>query len=217
MKLLENTFRHVNIALVNELAVFANELGIDIWNVIDAASTKPFGYMRFTPGPGVGGHCLPVDPSYLGWRVQSRLGRPFRFVELANDVNDHMPEYVVQRVVRLLNDRGIAANGAVVVLLGLAYKAGTGDFRESPSVPVARGLQQWGVEVRVCDPHVGASAASLGMTMVPFADESLAAADVVVLLVDHPEFDPSVIARSAKVVFDAKGALRGHDLPGDRL
>lgn len=217
VKLLENTFRHVNIALVNELAVFAHELGIDIWNVIDAASTKPFGYMRFTPGPGVGGHCLPVDPSYLSWRVRSNLGRTFRFVELANDVNDHMPEYVVQRVVRVLNDRGVVANGASVLLLGLAYKAGTGDWRESPSVPIARGLQEWGVAVSVCDPHVVAGAARLDLPMVEFSDTALAAADLVVLLVDHPEFDPQVIARSARAVFDAKGALRQFDLPGGRL
>src|SRR6185295_10211136 len=111
VKLLENTFRHVNIALVNELAMFAGDLGVDIWRAIDAASTKPFGYMRFTPGPGVGGHCLPVDPSYLSWRVRKRSGHPFRFVELANDVNEHMPEYVVQRISALLNVHGRAVRG----------------------------------------------------------------------------------------------------------
>ena len=111
-KLLENTFRHVNIALVNEMAMFANDLGIDVWETIDAASTKPFGFMRFTPGPGVGGHCLPIDPSYLSWRVQRSLGRSFRFVELANDVNDHMPDYVVRRIVVALNERGLAVQRA---------------------------------------------------------------------------------------------------------
>jgi len=217
VKLLENTFRHVNIALVNELAVFAHELGIDIWNVIDAASTKPFGFMRFTPGPGVGGHCLPVDPSYLSWRVRSHLGRTFRFVELANDVNDHMPEHVVQRVVRMLNERGVATKGAEVLLLGLAYKAGTGDWRESPSVPIARGLSEWGANVRVCDPHVVGDTSRLGFPLVPFHADTVAAADIVVLLVDHPEFDADTLARSAKAVFDAKGALRHLDLPGGRL
>ena len=126
-KLLENTFRHVNIALVNELAVFAHQLGIDIWEAIEAASTKPFGFMKFSPGPGVGGHCLPVDPSYLSWQVRRTLGQNFRFVELANDVNDHMPEYVVQRLISGLNDRKKALNGSKVLAIGLAYKKNTGD------------------------------------------------------------------------------------------
>ena len=131
-KLLENTFRHVNIALVNELAMFAADLGIDVWEAIDAASTKPFGYLRFTPGPGVGGHCLPIDPSYLSWKVRRSLGQPFRFVELANDVNDHMPDYVVRRLMLALNRRGRAVNGSRILLLGLAYKRNTGDAREAP-------------------------------------------------------------------------------------
>src|SRR5205085_146751 len=133
-KLLENTFRHVNIALVNELAMFARDLGVDIWAAIDAAATKPYGFMRFTPGPGVGGHCLPIDPSYLAWRVELQLGHRFRFVELANDVNNGMPEYVVHRVQALLNEHGRAVKGARVLLLGLAYKAGTSDWRESPAM-----------------------------------------------------------------------------------
>ena len=130
-KLLENTFRHVNVALVNELAMFADDLGIDVWSAIDAASTKPFGYMRFTPGPGVGGHCLPIDPSYLSWRVRRSLGHTFRFVELANDVNDHMPDYVVRRLTYGLNRRRKPVNGSRVLLLGLAYKRNTSDSRES--------------------------------------------------------------------------------------
>src|SRR5918997_195704 len=129
VKFLENTFRHVNIALVNELAMFADALGIDIWRAIDAASSKPFGYMRFTPGPGVGGHCLPIDPSYLSWRVKRRLGQTFRFVELANDVNEHMPDYVVTRAMTLLNRHQRALNGSRVLVLGLSYKAGTSDWR----------------------------------------------------------------------------------------
>ncbi|MDQ4088798.1 MAG: nucleotide sugar dehydrogenase, partial [Actinomycetota bacterium] len=132
VKLLENTFRHVNIALVNELAMFANELGVDVWEAIDAASTKPFGFMPFMPGPGVGGHCLPIDPSYLSWRVRRLLGQPFRFVELANDVNDHMPDYVVQRLTLALNRRRQAVNGSRILLLGMAYKRNTSDARESP-------------------------------------------------------------------------------------
>ena len=119
VKLLENTFRHVNIALVNELAMFARELGVDVWRAIDAASTKPFGYMRFTPGPGVGGHCLPIDPSYLAWRVKQHLGQTFRFVELANDVNEHMPDYVHTRITAMLNGQRQSVNGSRVLLLGL--------------------------------------------------------------------------------------------------
>src|SRR5690606_15382395 len=122
VKLLENTFRHVNIALVNELAMFANDLGISMWEAVDAASTKPFGYMRFTPGPGVGGHCLPVDPSYLSWQVRRRLGQSFRFVELANDVNDHMPDYVVRRLVAALNRRARPVQGTRILLLGVSFK-----------------------------------------------------------------------------------------------
>ena len=133
-KLLENTFRHVNIALVNELAMVAADLDIDVWEAIDAAATKPFGFMRFTPGPGVGGHCLPIDPSYLSWTVRQRLGRSFRFVELANDINDHMPDYVVSRVVRALNKQGRAMSRARVLVLGLAYKRNSSDARESPAV-----------------------------------------------------------------------------------
>ena len=142
MKLLENTFRHVNIALVNELAMFARDLGVDIWSAIDAAATKPFGFMRFTPGPGVGGHCLPIDPSYLAWRVERRLGTRFRFVELANDVNEHMPDYVVQRVVAMLNGEARAVSGSRILVLGLAYKPGTSDWRESPAMTIVERLQR---------------------------------------------------------------------------
>ena len=154
-KLVENTFRHVNIALVNEIAMFAHELGIDVWEAIDAASTKPFGFMRFTPGPGVGGHCLPIDPSYLSWRVERVLGHNFRFVELANDINGHMPDHVVRRITMGLNARRRAVNGSRILLLGLSYKKNTGDARESPAVRVAQLLAAMGAEVRGADPHIG--------------------------------------------------------------
>ena len=134
--------------------MFARDLGVDVWRAIDAASTKPFGYMKFTPGPGVGGHCLPIDPSYLAWRVKQHLGQTFRFVELANDVNEHMPDYVHDRVTALLNGDRKAVNGSRVLLLGLAYKTGTSDWRESPSVHVAERLAASGAEVRFCDPHI---------------------------------------------------------------
>jgi UDP-N-acetyl-D-glucosamine dehydrogenase len=217
VKLLENTFRHVNIALVNELAMFAKELGVDIWSAIDAASTKPYGFMRFTPGPGVGGHCLPIDPSYLSWQVKQRLGQSFRFVELANDVNEHMPDYVATRVISLLNKERKAVNGTKVLLLGLAYKAGTSDFRESPSFAVAERLAHLGADLVACDPHATAVADLRGLPLVDFTPEALADAELVVVLVDHPEFDPAVIAEHAPLVLDAKAILRGQDFRGELL
>jgi nucleotide sugar dehydrogenase len=218
VKLLENTFRHVNIALVNELAMFAGDLGVDIWRAIDAASTKPFGYMRFTPGPGVGGHCLPVDPSYLSWRVRRRSNQPFRFVELANDVNEHMPDYVVRRITALLNQRERAVKGTRILLLGIAYKAATSDWRESPSIAVAERLRALGADLRACDPHIpSVLQPGLDLELVDYCPESLADADLVLLLVDHPEFDPDEICRHSRVVFDTKGVLRGRAFDGEVL
>ena len=206
-KLLENTFRHVNIALVNEIAMFAADLGIDVWEAIDAASTKPFGYLRFTPGPGVGGHCLPIDPSYLSWRVRRTLGQSFRFVELANDVNDHMPDYVVRRLGFALNRKQRALNGARVLLLGLAYKRNTGDARESPSTIVAERLLALGAEVRAADPHVLAGHVDTRVTRVDCTPAELAAADAVVLLVDHDAFDLAEVAAHAPYVLDTRNRL----------
>ena len=218
VKLLENTFRHVNVALVNELAMFAGELGIDVWSVIEAANTKPFGFMRFTPGPGVGGHCLPIDPTYLSWRVKTDLGRTFRFVELANEVNERMPDYVAERVVRVLNDHGRATRGAKVLMLGLAYKAATGDWRESPSVSTLSALRGWGADLSVCDPYVDPSRLPAGVSeLVPFSREALVEADLVLVMVDHPEFVAEEIASGARLVFDAKGVLRGHEMNGGRI
>jgi nucleotide sugar dehydrogenase len=218
VKLLENTFRHVNIALVNELAMFANDLGVDIWSAIDAASTKPFGYMRFKPGPGVGGHCLPIDPSYLSWSVKRRSGHPFRFVELANDVNEHMPEYVVRRVQRLLNDRGLAVRGSRILLLGLAYKAGTSDWRESPSIAVAELLHELGAELRAVDPYlVDGVRLDIDLPLVELTADALAASDLVVLLVDHPEFDLDQLCAAAPLLFDTKGVLHGRTFNGEVL
>src|SRR5580698_7692833 len=156
-KLLENTFRHVNIALVNEFAIFANELGVEVWEVIRAASTKPFGFMPFTPGPGVGGHCLPIDPTYLSWRVQQATGRRFRFVELANDINEHMPDHVVQRVTQGLNRLGRPVRDSMILLLGLAYKKNSSDARESPSTRVVHLLTEMGAQVQAVDGHVAAA------------------------------------------------------------
>ena len=202
-KLLENTFRHVNIALVNEMAVFCRELGVDLWDAIDAASTKPFGFLPFTPGPGVGGHCIPVDPSYLSWRVK-KLGFSFRFVELAQEVNARMPAYVVTRLTDLLNDAGLALSRATILCLGVAYKPGVADCRESPALEVMALLAAKGADVRFSDPHVDAVA---GRQSQPLTAASLAAADAVVVLTAHPSIDWDLVGRSARLVLDTRAVL----------
>ena len=217
-KLLENTFRHVNIALVNELAMFARDLGVDIWSAIDAAATKPYGFMRFTPGPGVGGHCLPIDPSYLAWRVERQLGHRFRFVELANEVNRGMPEYVVSRVISMLNKEKRAVNGSRILLLGLAYKPGTSDWRESPAMTIAEQLLALGADLRAHDAHVPADA-RLGppIARVECTVEEIAAADLVILCVDHADLPYDDIAEHARLVLDTRGRLRGIGFRGETL
>ncbi|MBA3252149.1 MAG: nucleotide sugar dehydrogenase [Geodermatophilaceae bacterium] len=209
-KLLENTFRHVNIALVNELAMVAADLGVDVWEAIDAASTKPFGFMRFTPGPGVGGHCLPIDPSYLSWTVRQRLGRSFRFVELANDINDHMPDYVLSRLMHGLNRQGRAMSRSRVLVLGLAYKRNSGDAREAPAAALIDLLVREGAEVAVVDPHV-VEELPLPATVrrVALSQAELAAADAVVLVTDHEAFDYELVAEHAGYVLDTRNRMRG--------
>jgi UDP-N-acetyl-D-glucosamine dehydrogenase len=215
-KLLENTFRHVNIALVNELAVYAGDLGIDVWAALDAAATKPFGFLSFKPGPGVGGHCLPIDPSYLSWRVRRSLGQTFRFVELANDVNEHMPNYVVKRLAEGLNRVRKPLNGSRILVLGFAYKRNTGDARESPGRTIVQLLRRTGAVVRVADPHVG----GLGLledeledgtpaALVPLTDVEVDAADAVVLVTDHDAFDLERVAARAAYVLDTRGRISG--------
>jgi UDP-N-acetyl-D-glucosamine dehydrogenase len=206
-KLLENTFRHVNIALVNELAVFADAMNIDIWEAIDAASTKPFGFLRFTPGPGVGGHCLPVDPSYLSWQVRQSLGQTFRFVELANDVNARMPDYVVSRLSLALNRERRPIHGSRVLLLGLAYKRNTGDVRESPGTVIAQSLRALGAAVRVADPHVAPG--STDLPLVELTAEELDQADAVVVVTDHDAFDFDMVRSRARYVLDTRNRIRG--------
>jgi UDP-N-acetyl-D-glucosamine dehydrogenase len=208
-KLLENTFRHVNIALINELAMFAADLGADIWEVLRAAGTKPFGYLPFRPGPGVGGHCLPIDPSYLSWKLKQNIGATFRFVELANEVNEHMPDYVVRRLTLALNERCRSVNGATIVLLGYAYKRNTGDARESPSVAVARQLRALGADVVAVDPHVADEFLERHATRVAGSLDEVANPDAVVLLVDHDDFDLDHLAERVPYVFDACGRLQG--------
>ncbi|MFD7334907.1 nucleotide sugar dehydrogenase [Streptomyces violascens] len=209
-KLLENTFRLVNISLMNELAMLAAPLGVNLWEAIDAAATKPFGFTRFTPGPGVGGHCLPVDPLFLSWKVEQELGRPFRFVELADDVNRHMPDYVVQRVVDGLGKRGLPVTGARILLLGLTYKYNATDLRNSPSARVAELLTGFGADVRGADPNVQESDASkLTVPRVDANPQEVAAADAVVLLMDHTRFDLTMIEKNASYVLDCRNRLSG--------
>ncbi|MFF2939562.1 nucleotide sugar dehydrogenase [Streptomyces niveus] len=207
-KLIENTFRHVNIALVNEMAMYAHELGVDVWEALDAAASKPFGFMRFTPGPGVGGHCLPVDPEYLSWRVRRSLGRRFEFVELANHINGHMPDHVVQRLLLAFNARRRPLAGSRVLLLGLAYKPNTGDARESPALRVAELLLGLGADVRAADPYVvEAVTVDSKLTRCDFSEEELTAADAVVLLTDHDAFDYELVARASDFVLDCRHRL----------
>jgi UDP-N-acetyl-D-glucosamine dehydrogenase len=206
-KLLENTFRHVNIALVNELAMFAAELDIDVWEAIDAASTKPFGYLRFTPGPGVGGHCLPIDPSYLSWKVRRSLGQPFRFVELANDVNEHMPDYVVRRLILAFNRMGRTVQGSRILILGMAYKRNTGDSRGAPGTVIAQSLEALGAAVRVVDPHLERE--SVPHPLVELTAEEVAAADGVLLVTDHDAFDYDLVRAHAAYVLDTRNRLDG--------
>ncbi|MDX2815759.1 nucleotide sugar dehydrogenase [Streptomyces sp. PA03-5A] len=209
-KLIENTFRFVNICLVNELATLAASLGVNIWESIDAAATKGFGFTRFTPGPGVGGHCLPVDPMFLSWKVQQELGVPCRFVELAADVNRHMPDYVVRRLTEALAKRGLPVSGSRILLLGLTYKINATDLRESPSARVAELLIDLGAEVRGADPNVPAGDhTKLNVPLVDANAQEIAAADAVVLLMDHARFDLAVIETHASYVLDCRNRLSG--------
>ncbi|MFL6114870.1 MAG: nucleotide sugar dehydrogenase, partial [Catenulispora sp.] len=207
-KLLENTYRHVNIALVNELARHAHELGIDIWQVIAAAATKPYGFQPFRPGPGVGGHCLPIDPVYLSHRVQTDLGKPFDFVNLAMRVNDDQPAYIVDRAAELLNADRKALNGSGVLVLGMAYKAGTGDCRETPAARIVDLLVQRGAEVTVCDPHVnellGALPAGVKVETLDQMSWAARVADLVILVTDHEEFPYDTIAGLAPRILDTR-------------
>ncbi|MFI5888325.1 nucleotide sugar dehydrogenase [Streptomyces sp. NPDC051554] len=209
-KLLENIFRFVNISMVNEMAMLAGSLGVNIWEAIDAAATKPFGFTRFTPGPGVGGHCLPIDPMFFSWKAQQELGVPFRFAELAADVNRHMPDYVVRRLVDALDKRGIPVSGSRILLLGLTYKYNATDLRNSPSERVAELLIDLGAEVCGAEPNIPHSDDTrLNVLRVDATTDEVAAADAVVLLMDHPLFDLPMIEKCATYVLDCRNRLRG--------
>lgn len=206
-KLLENTFRHVNIALVNELAMHARSIGIDFWDVTRAASTKPFGYMAFYPGPGVGGHCLPVDPSYMSWQFERQLGAVSRFVKIANDVNSNMPSYVVQRIQASLNDREKAVKRSRVLVLGVAYKKNSNDARETPATELITGLLALGADVRVHDPHVEDYPPYDLVPRVELTEAEVQSSDVVVLVTDHDAVDYDLVLANADYVFDARHRL----------
>lgn len=208
-KLLENTFRHVNIALVNELAIFANQLGVDIWDSINAAASKPFGFMKFTPGPGVGGHCLPVDPSYLSWQVRRKLGRNFRFVELANDINDHMPDFVVQRAAALLNQKGIALSSARILLLGIAYKKNSGDSRESPSKRIIDLFLEQDVTLSAIDNHVNDHFWPKSVIRETGFDADKANYDLAIIITEHDEINYKSIVDSKIKILDTRNIVEG--------
>jgi UDP-N-acetyl-D-glucosamine dehydrogenase len=209
-KLLENTYRHVNIALINELAMFCNDLGIDVWEVVKAASSKPYGFQAFYPGPGVGGHCIPVDPAYLSFEVKRRLGADFRFIATAMDINNGMPRYVVSRIQAILNRDGKPLLGSRVLLLGMTYKPDIADLRESPSLEILEILMHEGADVRFFDPHV--SRARIGGDMMEGEsdlDDAISRSDVVVLLQAHKAFDLDSIVEKSKWLFDTRGLTHG--------
>ncbi|MGA2319440.1 MAG: nucleotide sugar dehydrogenase [Solirubrobacteraceae bacterium] len=204
-KLLENIFRSVNIALVNELSMLTDRMGIDIWEVVDAASTKPYGFMRFEPGPGMGGHCLPVDPFYLSWRARE-FDMTTEFIELAGKVNQQMPYHCVDKAQRALNDRGLSVKGARVAVLGVSYKPGVGDVRESPALTIISLLRDLGAEVLYHDPHVP-SLKEFALTSTPL-EQALADADLTLIVTAHPGIDHELVATRSRLVLDLRGVTR---------
>jgi len=213
-KLIENTYRQVNIALVNELAILANDLGVDIWEALHAAATKPFGYMAFWPGPGVGGHCISIDPTYLSWRAGQQLGYRVEFIEHANEVNNRMPDYVVKRVTEALNHAGKPVKGSRILGIGVAFKAGVDDLRESPSLEVLEKLAKLGADVTFHDPFVATvEIAGKSFESLPLVRETLAEQDCVVILTAHQGIDWLALIQVAPLVFDARGVTNGLDAP----
>jgi UDP-N-acetyl-D-glucosamine dehydrogenase len=218
-KLLENTFRHVNIALVNEMAVFCRELGVNLWDAIDAAATKPFGFMAFKPGPGVGGHCIPIDPAYLSWQVR-RLGHSFRFVELACEINDRMPDYVAVRAGELLNRVRKPMNGSEILVLGVAYKQDVGDVRETPAIALIRRLSAAGADVSWHDAHVGPSETLGGQArrLDQLSATGVGSFDLVIIHTDHSTYDWPWIVENSVLVLDTRNVTSSISDPRiDRL
>jgi UDP-N-acetyl-D-glucosamine dehydrogenase len=207
-KLLENTFRMINIGMVNELAIMCERLGVDVWEVIDAAASKPFGFMKFTPGPGLGGHCIPIDPLYLSWKMKS-FNYSARFIELASEINTNMPRYVVSRMLDAMNDRGILLKGSRVLVLGAAYKPDIDDVRESPAMDVIGLLRKKGALVEYHDPyipHIHHEYDGWQMDSVKDVMQSVRAADAVMIVTDHKVYDYPAILKEAKFVFDTRNA-----------
>src|SRR4029077_856094 len=209
VKLLENTFRSVNIGLVNELALMCNRLRIDVWEVIEAAATKPFGFMPFYPGPGLGGHCIPIDPFYLSWKARAS-GFEARFIELAGHVNGHMPDHVVDLVLEALNRQGKSVRGSRVLILGVAYKADIDDVRESPSLDIMEKLRERGAKIEYSDPHVP-SIRFAGSTLrsLPFTASSLRRYDCAVIATAHKEIRYGDVLRWSRTIVDTRNALKG--------
>lgn len=217
VKLLENTFRTVNIGLVNEMALISNRLGINVWEVIEAASTKPFGFMPFYPGPGLGGHCLPIDPFYLSWKA--RLNDfPARFIDLAGEINHFMPRYVVEKINNALNERRKSLKGAKVLLLGVTYKRDVDDIRESPAIEIIEMLLQKGATVSYNDPYIPELKVSMTtFKSIPISEKSLREADCVAIVTDHWLYDYRKIVRSAHLIIDTRNATRGISKGKDRI
>jgi UDP-N-acetyl-D-glucosamine dehydrogenase len=207
-KLLENTFRMINIGLVNELAIMCERLGVDVWEVIDAAASKPFGFMKFTPGPGLGGHCIPIDPLYLSWKMKA-FQYNARFIELAADINTNMPRYVVSRVIDAFNDRGTTLKGARCLVLGAAYKPDIDDIRESPALDVIGLLQKKGAQVEYHDPYIPRLRTHDDIEMESVHDvmDAVQHADCVVIITNHSSYDYDAILKEAKFIFDSRNAL----------
>jgi len=213
VKLLENSFRAVNIALVNEMARICHRLGLDVWEVVAAAATKPFGFMAFSPGPGIGGHCIPKDPQLLSWKMRTLNFEP-RLIQLASTINGAMPEFVVERLAALLNVDKKSINGSRVLVLGVAYKPNTSDFRESPSLDVITLLKQAGAEVVYHDPFVPRiEIAGAAMNSLKLTDAAIRAADCAAILTNHKDVDYARVAKLSKRVFDARNATKGLSRP----
>lgn len=209
VKLLENTFRAINIGLANEVALMCDKLGLDVWEVIEAAATKPYGFMKFLPGPGLGGHCIPIDPTYLSWKMKA-LNFPARFIELATEINTQMPVHVVRKIADILNEDRLAVNGARILLLGAAYKANVSDMRESPALEVAELLLAKGAQLDYHDPHVPELHLDHHvLKSVDLTDEALANADLAVILTNHDAVDYARVMAKAQRVFDTRNATKG--------
>jgi UDP-N-acetyl-D-glucosamine dehydrogenase len=209
-KLLENIYRAVNIAMVNELKTVLSDMDIDIWEVIEAAATKPFGFQAFYPGPGLGGHCIPIDPFYLTWKAKE-LGHTTRFIELAGEVNAQMPSYVVSRIAEALNHHSLSIRGSRILLLGIAYKKNVDDIRESPAAEIIDLLNGSGAHVVYHDPHVTDFPEmrhhNINMTSMPLTEEEISKADAVVIVTDHDQVDYDLVGQNAKLIVDTRNAM----------